>query len=210
MSNSRRLKDTVLDVIARRPAGWIGRFIYGRLAGMEEMEKQVMGVLDPGPDDDFLEIGPGAGHLVKRALKTVQTAAGIDVSPDMVDLARKHNRTAVEEGRVDLREGDAAELPWPDDTFTCGACVNTFLFLDRPVQVLSEVTRVLKPGGRFVIITPSNESNGMMTRLFSLWPRQAHLYGCDEMRGLLEEAGCADIDVKLHRGRLLCTFTAPA
>jgi ubiquinone/menaquinone biosynthesis C-methylase UbiE len=143
-------------------------------------------------------------------LQTVRTAAAIDASRDVVALTRAKNAEAVKAGRADLREGDVQALPWADDTFSCGACVNTFLFFDNPDAALAEILRVLKPGGRFVIITPSDEGKGIVRRIFAMWPDHAHLYGAARMRKMLEDAGCGDVDVQLRRGRLRCTFTAPA
>ncbi|MFP3905262.1 MAG: class I SAM-dependent methyltransferase [Armatimonadota bacterium] len=209
MNDSSSLKNWFLDIIARKPSGWVGRFIYGRLSGMEATDARVIEALDLRANDVFLEIGQGAGLLVKKVLQTVDRAAAIDHSADMVALAKRNNREAVAAGRADILCGDATSLPWPDNHFTCGACIATFLFFDEPAVALREVLRVLGPGGRFVIATPSSEGEGMLPRLFGRWPEKAYLYGRDQMQELLHEAGFEDIDVELSRGRLWCTFSGP-
>ncbi|MFO7947687.1 MAG: class I SAM-dependent methyltransferase [Armatimonadota bacterium] len=209
MNNGSSLKNSFLDIIARKPSGWLGRFIYGHLSAMEATDARVIDALQLTPDDVFLEIGQGAGLLVKKALETVQQAAAIDHSADMVALARRNNQKVVDAGRADIRCGGAEALPWPDDHFTCGACIATFLFIDDPGAALQELLRVLAPGGCFVIVTPSSEGEGMLPRLFGRWPEKAYLYDRDQMEALLQQAGFESIDVELSRGRLWCAFTAP-
>ena len=62
--------------------------------------------------------------------------------------------------RIEIREGDAASLPYPDGTFTCAVMTGVFGFISNPVEVLSEIRRVLAPGGRFVLFTGTKKLLG--------------------------------------------------
>lgn len=78
------------------------------------------------------------------------TLVGIDLSPGMLEIAR---RRAVEVGRdVDLREGDAHELDFEDGSFD--AVVSTFSLcnIPDPDRALAEMNRVLRPGGRLILV----------------------------------------------------------
>ncbi len=57
---------------------------------------------------------------------------------------------------VSFREGNAEELPYPDDTFDAAACGFGLLHLEHPEQAVKEAWRVLKPGGRYTFTVWSN------------------------------------------------------
>ena len=75
---------------------------------------------------------------------------GVDFSPAMLDLARRH---AAELGvAVDLREGDAHDLPFPDESFDTVVCALGLCSIPRPADALAEMRRVLVPGGRLLLL----------------------------------------------------------
>ncbi len=78
-------------------------------------------------------------------------------------------------------------LPWADDLFTCATANQMFFFIDKPMIVLQEFYRVLKPGGRLVIT--SGEASILSRLLFLPWSRSLHLYKNREMESMLKEAG---------------------
>ncbi len=199
-----RWKQSLLDSAARKPSGWFGRFVYGRLAGVDKMGQMALERLELRADDVHLELAQGGGALLSRALETVGRAAAIDHSADMVELAKQRNREAVAEGRVEIVQADAATLPWPEDFFTCGACTASFLFFEDPVRVLAEVHRVLEPGGRFVIVTPAQQAKGLIRTVFAPWASSMRLYTETEMEAMLAEAGFVSVEVKVMRKRLFC------
>jgi len=94
------------------------------------------------------------------ALQSGCTGAAIDHSSDMVRLAREVNHEAIQTGRLEIREGDAGSLPYPDGVFTCAVMTGVFGFISEPLKALSEVRRVLAPGGRFILFTGSKELRG--------------------------------------------------
>ena len=87
-----RWKQSLLDTAARKPSGRFGRFVYGRLAGVEKMGLLALERLDLKADDVYLELAQGGGALLSRALGTVARAAAIDHSRDMVELATQMPR----------------------------------------------------------------------------------------------------------------------
>lgn len=75
---------------------------------------------------------------------------GIDLSPKMLAVAR---RRAAELGReVDLREGDAEQLPFPDTSFDTVVCTLAVCAVPDRDRALAEMHRVLRPGGRLLLL----------------------------------------------------------
>jgi ubiquinone/menaquinone biosynthesis C-methylase UbiE len=78
----------------------------------------------------------------------------------MVVAARRRNAAAVKAGRVDLRYGDAADLPFDDAAFDKAFSIHSLYFWPHPLAALKEVWRVLKPGGLLVMtILPKERWN---------------------------------------------------
>jgi ubiquinone/menaquinone biosynthesis C-methylase UbiE len=109
--------------------------------------------LQVGPHDRVLDVGCGPGLAVAAAaLVSDGTVVGVDASPTMVRLARRRNRTAVRQGRVEIRRADAARLPYPDGHFSRAGSLNSLQFWPSPDDGLRELHRVLEPGGRVAVV----------------------------------------------------------
>ena len=191
----RLLGDWVTDRRARRPSGTRAREVYGAPDVHEEMRSAVLAALDPGPEDRLLDIGCGGGMLLRDALATGATAAGIDHSPDMVRLARETNAEAVAAGRLEVVRADAANLPFPDASFTRVSMVIVFLFLPDPAAALREVHRVLRPGGRLALYTIPPELKGHPYAAPEPMASRGRFYSDTELAGRARGAGLEDVTV---------------
>lgn len=81
---------------------------------------------------------------------------GIDLCPVMLDVARQR---AVDLGRdVDLREGDAHHLPFDNVSFDTVVCTFSLCNIPDPYQTVNEMRRVLRPGGRLVLVDHSRST----------------------------------------------------
>jgi ubiquinone/menaquinone biosynthesis C-methylase UbiE len=106
--------------------------------------------LEVGPSDHVLEIGFGPGHalsLLGRQAPGLRLS-GLDPSKAMIRHASRCNRSLLRAQRLELREGTADRIPWPDGTFSRVLSVNNVLFWRPLDRALGEVQRVLQPGGR--------------------------------------------------------------
>jgi SAM-dependent methyltransferase len=105
------------------------------------------------PGDRILDVGCGCGDDL-RELATLVTpngcAVGIDSSQSMIDEARQ--RSAGCELPLQFERGDAAHLRWHADYFDACRADRVFQHLPDPQRALNELLRVLKPGGRVVIV----------------------------------------------------------
>jgi ubiquinone/menaquinone biosynthesis C-methylase UbiE len=97
-----------------------------------------------------LEVAPGPGYLAVELARGGRVGVhGVDVSRTMVQIAAEH---AAEQGvEADFRQGDVADLPFPDATFDLVVTQAAFKNFTAPVRALDEIHRVLKPGGTAIV-----------------------------------------------------------
>ena len=102
-------------------------------------------------DGEILEVAPGPGFLAIELAKTNRfRVTGLDISKTFVDLARKN---ADELGvKVNFEHGNASNMPFPEKSFNFIVCRAAFKNFSEPVRAIKEMHRVLKPGGKGVII----------------------------------------------------------
>jgi len=188
------LGDWITDRRARRPTGAQARKTYGDPIFHYPNFQVILEELALTRDDYLLEVACGGGALLKRALKSGCRAAAIDFSPEMVRLAQEANRSAVAAGRLEVREADAAALPFADATFTCAAMTGVLGFLPDPVRVLAEIRRVLKSGGRLVALGADPELKGTPGAPEPMASRLA-FYDTAELEALGRRAGFEQVEV---------------
>lgn len=140
--------------------------VYAALEGTLEKKLRERGLefLDVQEGETVLEIGFGSGYsLVEIARSAGETGRvyGIDVTPEMVKSARKRLEQEGLAERVELYEGDAREMPYEDNQFDAVYIAATLELFDTPdiPRVLTEIKRVLKPGGRLGVISMPREGH---------------------------------------------------
>ena len=100
---------------------------------------------------DVLEVAPGPGYFaIELAKRGDYCVTGLDISQTFVDIARK--KAARDGVNVDFRQGNAASMPFANESFDFLLCRAAFKNFTQPIQALQEMYRVLKPGGRALII----------------------------------------------------------
>lgn len=100
-------------------------------------------------EGDVLEVAVGTGLNIPL-FDADLNVTGIDLSPKMLDIARQR---ADEAGRqVDLQEGDAHNLTFKDGSFDTVVCTFSLCNIPDLDQAVSEMKRVLKPGGQLILV----------------------------------------------------------
>jgi len=110
-----------------------------------------------------LDVGCGTGVLTRQIAARLATgdacAVGLDAAPKMIEVARRHARGLA---RLRFDVGAAEALAYPDASFDCA--VSTFFYHHIDAELkrrsLAEVLRVLKPGGRLVIVDVDTPTTG--------------------------------------------------
>jgi SAM-dependent methyltransferase len=97
----------------------------------------------------LLDIACGAGQLTLPAARRGIRVTAIDLAANLVQQAR--TRAAEEQLQVQVDEGDAEALPYPDGSFDVAMSLIGSMFAPRPELVASEMIRVCRPGGRIIM-----------------------------------------------------------
>lgn len=122
-----------------RQIGWFERHVFGeqRAWACAQAEGRVLEVA-VGTGLNLAFYAPGAD------------VTGVDLSPEMLQIAR---RRAAELGRnLELREGDAHDLPFDDESFDSVVATYSLCNIPDPSRAVAEMRRVLRPGGRLVLV----------------------------------------------------------
>ena len=188
------LGDWITDRRARRPSGAQARGIYRDPLYHYPNFAVILEELALTPADHLLEVACGGGALLKSALESGCRAAAVDHSADMVRLARHENAQAVADGRLDVRQAPAEALPFADGTFTCATMTGVFGFLADPVKALAEIRRVLRPGGRIVVMGSDPHWKGTPAAPEPMASR-LNFYSDDELSALADQAGLDEVRV---------------
>ena len=167
---------------AKRSYDRISKY-YDYLAGVFERKYAVLPLklLSIREGETVLEIGFGTGHCLKRIAEIIGHTGkvyGIDISSGMMEITRRRLEKAGLIDKVALYCGDAASLPFDDNTFDAVFMSFSLELFDTPEipTVLEEVKRVLKPKGRLGVISMSKEiGDSLLLRLYEWvhrkWPK---------------------------------------
>lgn len=147
-----------------------------------------------GPDDDLLDLACGPGSLTLDLAPHVGSATGIDLTPAMLEQARAAQEKRGIEG-VRWVQGDAADLPFPDNSFTLVTSSAAFHHFDNPGKMLSEMARVCRPGGRVVVmdVTPEASKTDAYDRMERMRdPSHGHAHSIEELAALGRDQGMSE------------------
>jgi SAM-dependent methyltransferase len=159
------------------------------------------------PGTRLLDVATGPGALAAEAANRGARSIGIDLSPQMIDLARRLHPA------IDFREADVERLPFADDTFDAVVCAFGLGHFPRPELAVAECVRTLSPGGRIAFSWWDDPSRQRIQGIFrdaiaevgvSMPPDvpQGHnvyrFSNAGELLRLLEGAGLTEVAVNEH------------
>ena len=157
----------------------------------QEALEFIVRVAEAGPEDIALDVACGPGLLACALAGVVRHATGIDMTPAMLDQARKAQQ---QRGlaNVSWQQGDVTRLPFPDASFSIVTTRFVFHHLEDPLVVLKEMKRVCKPGGRVVVadMAPTPEKADALNAEERLRdPSHVRAMPEAELQGLFAQAG---------------------
>ncbi|MGO9571072.1 MAG: ubiquinone/menaquinone biosynthesis methyltransferase [Desulfomonilaceae bacterium] len=135
--------------------------------------RRAVGCLSPRPDGKYLDVGCGTGDVAIEILRQApgSSVAGIDRSEKMVEIGRAKTSGAGLENSISLEIGDVLDLGYPDNYFD--GAITSFCIrnvMDRR-RGITEICRVVRPGGLFVILELTQPTGLIMKPLFRIYAR---------------------------------------
>ena len=116
-----------------------------------EVERRLLGLVPEGGVRDHLDVGTGTGRILQVLAPHVEKAVGIDLSHDMLLVARS-NLDGPKLRNCSVRHGDMYRLPLPRGSVDLVTVHQVLHFAEAPGEVIAEAARVLRPRGRLVVV----------------------------------------------------------
>lgn len=124
-----------------------------------DINRVIVELLHPENIGDLLDIGTGTGRMLKLLGDHAESAVGIDLSPEMLAVARS-NLHAAGLNRIMVRRGDMYGLPFPDNSFNTVTVDHVLYLADDPPKAVREAARVLRPDGQLLVVDFSRNGGG--------------------------------------------------
>jgi ubiquinone/menaquinone biosynthesis C-methylase UbiE len=195
----RKRRASTLAVAHREPSDLIDPELYAR------WKESCLGALTERIEEDaifrlagdlggkrVLDLGCGDGTYSIAAFQRDAHVTGVDISNAMLESARR--RAAACGASVDWCQASAESIPYDPGTFDFVLAVTILCFIKNPLQAVQEVSRVMRPGGSFVIGELGRYSAWALSRRVrgwlgsSMW-RDTHFWTLGELQRLLQQAG---------------------
>ncbi|ARM89208.1 transcriptional regulator/methyltransferase domain-containing protein [Rhizobium sp. CIAT894] len=120
-------------------------------AADEEVDAAVIRLLGSQPIDSLLDLGTGTGRILELLSGLYRRAVGVDASRDMLSVARANlDKSRITKATV--RHADILNLPFEGQDFDLVTIHQVLHFFDQPEIAIAEAARMLRPGGRLVVI----------------------------------------------------------
>jgi ubiquinone/menaquinone biosynthesis C-methylase UbiE/DNA-binding MarR family transcriptional regulator len=124
------------------------------------------------PQLDVLDLGCGTGELLSTVAPRVRSVVGVDNSREMLDAADRRIRgLELPPQRARLLRADLDRIPLADDCCDAATMLLVLSYVDAPTRVLAELSRLLRPGGRGVVVTLlRHDREDFRREMHQLWP----------------------------------------
>jgi ubiquinone/menaquinone biosynthesis C-methylase UbiE len=173
----------------RCPMGRQGRIVAARM-NRDHQLLTLWGLTKVTVGSDFviLDVGCGGGKTVSRLAQLAPQGKvfGVDYSIDMVKFSKKINRTFIAQNRVELIEGSVEKISFKDNFFDLVTAFETYYFWTNLPDALNEINRVLKPGGKLLLV---NEL------LCGATPAKVKLFPLEEIQKVMHSVGFVSVQI---------------
>lgn len=156
------------------------------------------------PEFSILDVGCGGGKTVRKlALKAVDGhVCGVDYAKGSVAVACATNAALIKQGTVEIHEASVSNLPFDSDKFDVVTAIETQYYWPDLKAGMTEIKRVLKPGGTVIVILESYKGGNLelLQRPIMKLLRTSVL-SVDEQRELFLKSGYVDVEVTEQRSK---------
>jgi len=194
----------------RKPEGFLGKMmVNGMNGGHAKMADWGLSHLTSVTPEQIVELGCGggrnAGELLKKYPNSIVTA--VDYSEVSVEKATEYNKDMIHLGRCRVMRGDVSALELPEESYDLATAFETIYFWPGLTKCFTQVAKVLKPGGVFMIV---NESDGTDTTSlkFEKIIDGMKCHTIEDIEKALKEAGFSKVKADHHPAKPWITVLA--
>ena len=198
MKNHEQQRQLIVEQFTKQAAPFAEMPIHNG----EETNRLAVETIGISPADTVLDVACGPGLITAAVAKVARHVTGIDITPAMIDEARKTQRR-LGLANMEWRVGDVLPLPFPPAAFSAVITRYSFHHLLAPNAVLEEMIRVVQPGGRvgvvdvFMSTREQAELYDQMERLRD--PSHTRTLLLAELAGMFHGAGLAELRTAFYR-----------
>jgi ubiquinone/menaquinone biosynthesis C-methylase UbiE len=158
-----------------------------------QLTQRFVDAVAPEPAWRILDVACGPGLVTVALAPHAHEVVALDLTPEMLNKARQRC-AAAGLANVVFRQGSAADLPFAADSFDAVVTRLSLHHFDSPARPLSEMARVLRPGGRFVVadvISPESPADSELHNAIEILrdPSHVRMLPASELLALLSGAG---------------------
>ena len=189
----------------RKPHKWLGRpFLWIMNQSHSKLTDWGLQQVSINKDFKILDVGCGGGRTIQKlaSITGEGLVCGVDYASGSVAVSRRKNAELIKRGLVEVQEASVSRLPFADCSFDLATAVETQYYWPDLVNDMKEVRRVLKPGGRLLVIAETYKGgrlDPLKAPVMKLL-KSTHL-SADDQRELFTAAGYDDVQISEEKKR---------
>lgn len=194
----------------RKPEGTLGKIMIGGMnVGHAKVSDWGFSHLPDITVKNAVDLGCGGGRSVSVLLKKYPDAhvTGIDYSDLSVQKSTEYNKKMIEKGRCTVELGDVSSLTLQPGSYDLATAFETIYFWPDLVQCFSQVLKILKPGGLFMICMESDGEDKASLHYATIIEGMKN-YTISDIEGALKQAGFSEIHSDHHVSKPWITVIA--
>ena len=179
----------------RKPEGFLGKMMLGTMnSGHAKLADWGFTHLPDMTPESAVDLGCGGGRNAGELLKMFQKAhvTAVDYSALSVEKAKDYNKAMIVAGRCEVLQGDVSDLQLPVGTFDLATAFETVYFWPGIGKCFSQVAKVLKPGGYFMICNESDGTDPTSLKFEKIIDGMKN-YTAEEIKAALRTAGFSEV-----------------
>lgn len=194
----------------RKPEGKLGKMMLnGMNSGHAKMADWGLSHLKNIAPEKIVDLGCGGGRNIGELLKKYPAAKGtaIDYSELSVAKAGEYNSELISAGRLEIKQGNVSALELPDNTYDLVTAFETIYFWPGLEKCFTEVARILKDGGYFMIVNESDGTDAASLKFEKIIDGMK-CYTVEQISDALKAAGFSKIKTDHHKSKPWITVLA--
>ena len=194
----------------RKPEGKLGKMMLnGMNSGHAKMADWGLSHLKTIVPERLVDLGCGGGRNAGELLKKYPSAKGtaVDYSELSVAKASEYNQDCIAAGRLEVKQGDVSALNLPDNTYDLATAFETIYFWPGLEKCFSEVARILKDGGYFMIVNESDGTDAASLKFEKIIDGMK-CYTAEQIMDALKAAGFSKVKADHHKSKPWITVIA--